>query len=126
MNRHHPHTIRGRLDRAGILLSGLCAVHCVLGIVLVGVLGLGGELLLDPAIHEYGLALAVAFGGFSLGFGVLRHGRFAPLAIGGGGLLLMALALFVGHGLPEAILTIVGVSLVATAHLRNLRGHCCS
>ncbi|MBT0668896.1 MerC domain-containing protein [Novosphingobium profundi] len=115
--------IRGRLDRAGILLSGLCAVHCVAGILLVGVLGLGGQFLLAPAIHEIGLALAVLFGAFSLGFGVLRHGRLAPLALGGVGLALMAMALFVGHGLHEALLTICGVVLVATAHLTNLRGH---
>ena len=28
-------SIRGRLDRVGLLLSCLCAVHCVLGIVIV-------------------------------------------------------------------------------------------
>ncbi|WP_039389842.1 MerC domain-containing protein [Novosphingobium sp. MBES04] len=121
--RSNPSSIRGRLDRAGILLSGLCAVHCVAGIVLVGVLGLGGELLLSPAIHEVGLALAVVFGAASLGFGVLRHGRMTPLVTGGAGIVLMALALFVGHGLPEALLTICGVALVAGAHLFNLRGH---
>ncbi|MCJ2182243.1 MerC domain-containing protein [Novosphingobium sp. 1949] len=116
-------SIRGRLDRAGIFLSGLCAVHCVLGVVLVGVLGLGGGVLLDPAIHEVGLALAVVFGAVSLGFGVRHHGRVAPLVIGGLGLSLMATALFVGHGLPEAVLTILGVALVASAHIVNLRGH---
>ncbi|TYC89940.1 MerC domain-containing protein [Novosphingobium sp. BW1] len=121
--RSNPSSIRGRLDRAGILLSGLCAVHCVAGIVLVGVLGLGGELLLSPAIHEVGLALAVVFGGVSLGVGVIRHGRMMPLVIGGAGIVLMALALFVGHGLSEALLTICGVTLVAGAHLFNLRGH---
>ncbi len=115
--------IRGRLDRAGIVLSGLCAVHCLAGIVLVGLLGLGGQFLLAPAIHEVGLALAVVFGAFSLGLGVLRHGRLVPLVIGGLGLSLMALALFTGHGTHEAILTICGVALVATAHIANLRGH---
>lgn len=116
--------IRNRLDRAGIILSGLCAVHCVLGVVLVGVLGLGGEALLSPEIHRIGLGLAVAVGLVSLGFGVLRHGRIAPLLIGGLGLALMAAAILVGHGLPEAVLTIMGVSLVAFAHIRNLHAGC--
>lgn len=111
------------MDRFGVLLSGLCAVHCILGIVLVGVLGLGGQFLLAPEIHEIGLALAVAIGAISLGFGVLRHRRIEPLILGGVGLLLMTAALFVGHGLPEAVLTILGVCLVATAHMRNLQGH---
>ena len=113
--------IRDRLDRVGVLLSGLCAVHCLLGIVLVSVLGLGGQALLAPAIHEVGLALAIAVGAVTLGLGVLRHGRRGPLLIGTCGLALMASALAVGHGLPEAALTIAGVVLVATAHIRNLR-----
>lgn len=117
-------SIRDRLDGAGILLSGLCAVHCVLGAVLVGVLGLGGGALLSPSIHRVGLALALVVGLVSLGFGVMRHGRAGPLVMGGCGLGLMAIALVAGHGLPEAVLTIVGVSLVAFAHIRNLHAAC--
>ncbi|AXB75260.1 MerC domain-containing protein [Novosphingobium sp. P6W] len=116
--------IRSRLDRAGIILSGLCAVHCVLGVVLVGFLGLGGEVLLSPEIHRIGLGLALVVGLVSLGFGVARHGRIAPLLIGGLGLALMGAAILVGHGFPEAVLTILGVSLVAFAHIRNLHGAC--
>lgn len=115
--------IRSRLDRAGIVLSGLCMVHCLLGALLVGVLGLGGETLFSPAIHRTGLVLALGVGLVSLGFGVARHGRPGPMLIGGLGLGLMAAAVAVGHGLPEAILTILGVSLVAWAHIRNL--HAC-
>jgi hypothetical protein len=114
-------SIRDRLDRAGIMLSALCAVHCVLGIVLVTVLGLGGELLLAPEIHEVGLALAILVGLVTLGLGVLRHGRLGPLALGACGIALMAAALATGHGVSEAVLTITGVALVATAHIRNLR-----
>jgi hypothetical protein len=114
-------SIRNRFDRAGIVLSGLCALHCILGIVLVSVLGLGGELLLSPAIHRVGLALAVVVGMLTLGLGVLRHGQFGALVIGASGLALMAGAVATGHGLSEAVLTIAGVALVATAHIRNLR-----
>ena len=53
-------SIRGNLDRAGITLSALCVVHCLATLVLVGTLGLGGELLADPIIHEVGLALATS------------------------------------------------------------------
>ncbi|WP_313434476.1 MerC domain-containing protein [Novosphingobium sp.] len=116
--------IRNRLDRAGIVLSGLCAIHCVLGVFFVGFLGLGGEVLLAPEVHRVGLALALVVGIVSLGFGALRHGRVGPLVVGGIGLALMAAAIAVGHGLAESILTIVGVALVALAHIRNLhRAH---
>jgi hypothetical protein len=114
-------SIRDRLDRAGILLSGLCALHCLLSILVVSVLGLGGQFLLSPAIHEFGLMLAILVGAVTLGLGVLRHGKRGPLLIGGAGLALMGLALTVPHGLPEALLTIAGVALVATAHIQNLR-----
>ena len=114
-------SIRDRFDRAGIFLSGLCLVHCVLGLVIVSFLGIGGGVLLAPEIHRIGLALAVVIGVLALGAGFARHGRSAPLALGALGLCLMAGALAVGHGLGEAILTIGGVSIVASAHLWNLR-----
>jgi hypothetical protein len=53
-----------------VLLSALCMVHCVAGVVLVAVLGLGGSALLDPRIHEYGLAAAVVVGAIGLGMGL--------------------------------------------------------
>ncbi|MEP7221629.1 MAG: MerC domain-containing protein [Novosphingobium sp.] len=114
-------SIRDRLDRVGVVISGLCALHCIAGLVLVTVLGLGGEALLSPAIHRVGLAVAVAVGAFTLGLGALRHGKRGPLLIGIVGLILMATSLFVSHGAAEAFLTIPGVALVAFAHIRNLR-----
>lgn len=114
-------SIRDRLDGAGIMLSGLCAVHCVLGMVLVSALGIGGGALLSPAIHQIGIVLAILIGIVTLGIGALRHGAIGPLLIGSVGIVLMASAIVAGHGLPEAILTIAGVALVALAHTRNLR-----
>ena len=116
-------SIRTRLDRLGVALSALCAVHCVAGVVLVTLLGLGGGVLLDPRIHEWGLALAVGVGIIGLGYGALRHRCISSLVIGGIGLALMALGLVVPHGVAEALFTVAGVSLVATAHIRNLRHH---
>ncbi|MGE8142390.1 MerC domain-containing protein [Novosphingobium sp. NPDC080210] len=113
--------IRNRLDRMGILLSALCALHCLAGILLVAGLGVGGEFLFAPSIHRIGLALAIVIGGITLAIGIARHGDPRPLQIGALGLGLMVVALAVGHGASEAVLTIGGVSLLAWAHLRNLR-----
>ncbi|HWU02810.1 MAG TPA: MerC domain-containing protein [Novosphingobium sp.] len=123
MALHVSQPFRQRLDRLGVFISALCVVHCVSGLVLVTFLGIGGTLLLDPRVHEYGLAIAVVVGALGLGFGALRHRRMGLVALGGTGLALMALGLVVPHGLPEAIATIIGVTLVATAHIRNLRHH---
>lgn len=113
--------IRGRLDRFGVILSGLCALHCLAGLFLVAGLGLGGEWLLAPAIHRIGLALAIGVGAVTLVLGVVRHGDPVPLQVGAAGIALMAVALFTGHGSAEAVLTIAGVALLAWAHIRNLR-----
>jgi len=114
-------SLRFRLDRVGVLLSGLCAVHCVAGLVLVTLLGLSGGMLLNPAIHEVGLVLAVGIGAIGLGAGVLRHRRIGVLLIGLLGLGLMATAMRLEHGPHEALLTIAGVGLLASAHCKNLR-----
>ena len=113
--------VRDRFDRVGILLSGLCALHCLATLGLVAVLGLGGGFLLNPAMHRVGLALAILVGGIGLGLGIARHGKREPLALGAAGLALMTLALLTGHGPAEATLTIAGVTLVAWAHWRNVR-----
>lgn len=117
-------SVRFRLDRMGIALSGLCAVHCLLGIALVSIFGLGsvaGESLFAPAIHRAGLALAVVIAALTLGLGAAMHGQRGPLLLGAAGICLMAAGLFAPHGLIEALLTIAGVMLVAFAHLLNLR-----
>ena len=113
--------IRGRLDRAGMVLSSLCAVHCVLGIVIVAGLGLGGGLLLDPIIHRIGLVLATLIAGVAIGIGAIQHRRAAPFVVAMMGLSFMGGALAVDHGIEEAILTVIGVTLVAAGHLLNLR-----
>lgn len=113
--------IRERLDRTGILISGLCVVHCVVGLLAVTLLGLGGEFLLDPAWHRVGLGIAICVGVVTIGLAAVHHGRLGPLAIAGVGLALMSGGLFVSHGFAEASLTVPGVMLVAAAHLLNLR-----
>ena len=113
--------IRGRMDRFGLMLSGLCAVHCVLGIVIVAGLGLGGGLLLDPIIHRIGLLLATLVAGVAIGIGAVQHRRAAPFVVAMTGLSFMGGALAVDHGVEEAVLTIIGVTLVALGHVLNIR-----
>ena len=119
-------SIRGSVDRAGITLSALCAVHCLATIALVSALGIGGELLGDPIIHEVGLALAMVIAAVAIGLGALRHRRAAPFVTAMTGLSFMGGALAVPHGYEEAVLTIIGVGLVSLGHILNLRACRCS
>ena len=113
--------LRGRLDRLGVVLSGLCMVHCLAGLFVLGAFGLGGSVLFDPAIHRFGLMIAFALGVLTIGMNAVRHGHRLPLVLGCTGLMLMASAILAGHGAAEAGLTIGGVVLVASAHVVNLR-----
>jgi hypothetical protein len=110
----------GVIDRAAIAVSGLCLVHCVASAVLVGILASAGGLV-DPRIHEVGLAIALVLGLFGLGRGVLEHGFMMPAAIGSLGLGMMAGSLTLSHGGEEVLYSIVGVLLLALGHDLNRR-----
>jgi hypothetical protein len=113
--------LKGRMDRLGVLLSCLCLVHCVVGLILVAGMGAGASFLLDPAIHKFGLLLATIVAGAAIGLGAFRHRRVAPFVVAMTGLSFMGAALAVGHGYEEAVLTVIGVILVAAGHVLNLR-----
>ena len=112
---------RKRLDRAGIFLSGLCAVHCLASIAIVSALGIGGQWLLSPAIHRWGLVVACLIAGVAIGWGALRHRQRTPFVVAMTGLTFMGGALAAPHGIEEAVLTIIGVALVSLGHILNLR-----
>lgn len=114
-------SFRMRLDRAGIVLSGLCLIHCLASIAVISALGIGGQWFLSPAIHRWGLAAAVVIAGVTIGWGAVRHRRRAPFVVAMTGLTFMGGALAAPHGVEEAVLTVIGVALVSTGHFLNLR-----
>jgi hypothetical protein len=113
----------GQLDRLAMMLSGLCLVHCVATVVLLGLLSSAAAWLGNPIIHEVGLGLAIAFGAIALVGGAITHGVMLPTVVGALGLATMTTALMIPHGGGEAVLTMIGVSLLAIAHLLNRRAH---
>ena len=114
---------RGLLDRAAILLSGLCVAHCVASTVAVALLASAGGLLVDPRIHAIGLLLALLLGAVALGAGYRAHRARVPLVLGCVGLALMVVGLVVPHGPAETLITVTGVSILALGHVRNRRAH---
>ncbi|MEO5866946.1 MAG: MerC domain-containing protein [Sphingomonas sp.] len=114
--------IEARFDRFAIGLSGLCAVHCIATSVLLALAASAGGLLLNPAIHEVGLTIAMLFGAIALGRGVFSHGYMLPAAVGSAGLGMMAGAVTLPHdGGSETIWTILGVCVLALGHDLNRR-----
>ncbi len=123
----HPHPslltmVDSRFDRFAIGLSGLCAVHCLATSVLVALAASAGGLLLNPAIHEVGLSIAILLGAIALGRGMVQHGFMLPSAVGGFGLGVMAGAISLPHdGGNETLFTLFGVGLLALGHDLNRR-----
>jgi len=113
-------TLDSRLDRLAMGLSGLCAVHCVATVVLLGLVASAGGLLGKPIIHEVGLSLAMIIGAVALGRGVREHGFLLPSAVGVVGLATMAYAMTLNESGLEPALTIIGVSVLALGHRLNL------
>ncbi|MEL7187944.1 MAG: MerC domain-containing protein [Pseudomonadota bacterium] len=116
-----PSSLRRRLDRAGLVVASLCALHCFATIVLVSFLGIGGHFFLAPEIHEIGLLLAIGFAAVAIGSGVVAHRKTGPALFALAGLGVMGAGLMLPHGDGELIATIVGVTLVAYGHVLNLR-----
>ena len=109
------------LDRLAIALSGLCVAHCLLTSVLLAVMSAAGGVLGSPLFHEGGLATAIVLAAVALGRGALAHGRLLPTAIGSLGIGVMGGALTLPHGSSETVGTMIGVALLAAAHLLNSR-----
>ena len=114
-------SIRERFDRAGVVLSGLCAAHCLASIIVLSAFGFGGEFLLAPAIHKWGLAIALVVAAVAIGWGAIQHRQAPPFVIAMMGLSFMGGALALPHGVHESILTMIGVALVSLGHVLNLR-----
>ena len=111
----------GRFDRLGIIMSGLCALHCAVSLVLVSMLGFAGTLLLHPAIHKVGLVIAVLVATATIGVGAVRRWRTKPVLLATCGIASLGAALSVGHGIEELPLTVLGLALIASAHWTNMR-----
>jgi len=109
-----------RLDRLAMGLSGLCAVHCVATVVLLGLVASAGGMLGRPIIHEVGLSLAMIIGAVALGRGIREHGFLLPSAVGSIGLATMAYAMTLHESGFEPVFTILGVLTLALGHKLNI------
>lgn len=130
-------------DKWGAWAASICAVHCVLtGVAmgLVSVLGLG--FIANPAFERTFIALAVGFGGLALWSGFKKHQSWVPGALFGGGLVALAIKNTVfactheavagqphvhDHGPGATISAVVAGALLVSFHVVNIRlSHRCS
>lgn len=112
-------------DIVGALLSFLCIVHCLLPVFVVSYgASLGIEELAEYIgaewLHLALLVPIIVILFFSLPKSYLQHSDVKPIALAAIGVVSLISALFLGHEL-EASLTVLGSSLVISAHLLNRR-----
>lgn len=115
----------GGLDRAGMVVSCLCALHCAVLPAVVAILptiGLG--LLASEATEMALMGSSAATGAISLGLGFRRHRSGLALIVLGLGLAMLALgrlAESTGTEILGVAAVVSGGLAIAGAHLLNLR-----
>ena len=126
MSTHPPrHSVLGRLaDRFGATASLLCAVHCALLPLVIAILpALGLGFLADHRFEHAFIAFASMLALTALVVGFRRHQRFRAFWFLVPGIALLCAGIVVEYEstLLHAALVAMGGTLVALAHLTNLR-----
>lgn len=117
------HRMTRWLDRGAVGLSLLCLVHCLaLPLVIMALPAVGA--LVPPRwwVHPAIFALAVPMAAIALIRGWRDHRDPRPIILGGLGLALLGLGLFAAEASAgDVVLTVLGGSVIAFAHLLNWR-----
>ncbi len=116
--------ITSTFDRAGVTLSALCIVHCLLLPLTTSFLPLMGVLAENETIHKALVLLAIIPAAFAF---TDFNGSKSPFLIAGLGVigvisLLMSAFIEAFHDY-EAILTLVGAVILASAHIVRIRAN---
>jgi len=111
-------------DRLAIILSSVCAAHCLLTpVLLIALPALGASVLADEMFHFAMLVLVVPTSAFAMTLGCRKHKDGLTLLFGTLGMLILLFAAFAGHDLVdetgERILTLAGSIVLIIGHLRN-------
>ena len=116
--------IQGIADKSAIVLSSLCALHCLLlpaAIVLYP--STLGFLPGDESVHFALLFLVIPISAYALVKGGKVHKSRKVFIVGISGLLVLVAAVVLGHDMlgeiGEKILTVLGSIIVIIAHVQN-------
>ncbi len=111
-------------DKAAVILSGLCLVHCLALPLFVAVLPFVSELS-DDHLHAQLLLIVIPVSVFAFSIGFRRHRRWTIVGVGALGMVLLTLGGTVVHsryGLAaDRAMTVAGSAVLALAHFFNSR-----
>lgn len=142
-----PSNMQERYDKFAILLSGICALHCIAVPIIASIVPLltatvhhGGEIH-EFWFHQFILLFILPVSLLALATGFKTHHKITPIMVAGLGLaILTSTALFAEYLLSrhalthegETVLTIAGGIVHAVGHILNLQAarrkqpHCSS
>ena len=107
-------------DKLAISLSTACVIHCLFAPTIIifaySFLSFSVE---SELIHYIILGMALPISALALALGYKNHKVMSFLIIGVIGLSLLVLAVLLGEGTSEKVLTVIGSLTVGYAHLRN-------
>lgn len=116
---------RQAIDRFGAMASTACALHCLLGPSLPGVLGaLGLGALLGHGTEWAFTLLALVFAATALFLGWRRHRSVRVISMLGAGVTALLLARLLEHALDEAagaVLSVLAGLTLVVGHVSNIR-----
>ncbi|RYG31556.1 MerC domain-containing protein [bacterium] len=121
--------VRFDADRIGQIAGTICAVHCVLTGLALGLLSVAGLGFLGSEPAEFGfIGVTVTVGLWALVHGIRRHHSWIPAMVFIGALGCIAGSHFVDHGTPlGTFLSVTGGIGLVTFHVVNQRlRHGCS
>jgi hypothetical protein len=114
----HQHGQREWLDRIGIVLSVVCAVHCALTPILVAV----APFLFTSEFEFRTKAVLLSLAAVALGWGYVTHRSYKPLFWLGAALAAFGVGEWLGHGeWFEVVATVMASIALIMAHVSNAR-----
>jgi len=109
------------LDKAGIWVTTLCAIHCLLLPVILPLLAMAGLAFIGEDFLENAiLGLSVVIGLLSLVSGARKHGKWHLLSLLLLGAFIYSQRDILGHW-GEPVIILFGAGLIIYAHVSNLR-----
>lgn len=109
------------LDKTGMWVTALCAVHCLLLPVILPMLSLIGLSFIGAeTLEKTILGLSLLMGTVALSIGTRQHSRWYPIGLLIVGGLIYSQKDYLGE-LGEPVIILVGAALIIGAHWINLR-----
>ena len=114
-------TASKNLDKAGIWVTTLCAIHCLLLPVILPLLAMAGLAFIGEDLLENTiLGFSVVIGLLSLISGARKHGKWHLLSLLLLGAFIYSQRDILGHW-GEPVIILFGAGLIIYAHVSNLR-----